>query len=231
MHPRMEGRVATRIIPLFPLNIVLFPGMVLPLRIFEPRYRLMMKRCLEGDRQFGVALINEGDEVGGPADPFSTGTLAEISGYELMPDGQIMLVCVGVRRFKIHRDVPGEPYAQAEVEILEEGDPAATIDAHLLESSTSTLEKYLTALANVTNLSITVPDEGLSPIDLSYLMAATLQVDNPQKQELLEALDVTTRLEMVLAMLETEYAELEEFLEKSRSHGDFFYRGHRMSVN
>jgi Lon protease-like protein len=220
-----------RIIPLFPLNIVLFPGMVLPLRIFEPRYRLMIRRCLDGDKQFGVALIKEGEEVGAPATPFPTGTLAEISGYEVMPDGQIMMVCVGLRRFKIHRQVDGEPYAQAEVEILEEGDPEERVDADLLEHATTTLEAYLGALANVTNLSITVPKEGLSPIDLSYLMAATLQVDNAQKQELLESPNVHDRLRRVLGMLERENKELQEFLAKCRSRGDFFYRGYRMSVN
>lgn len=220
-----------RIIPLFPLNIVLFPGMVLPLRIFEPRYRLMMRRCLDADKQFGVALIKEGEEVGAPATPFATGTLAEISGYELMPDGQIMLVCVGLRRFKIHKAVEGEPYAQAEVEILEEGDPEETVDEALLDRATSTLERYLEALANVSNLSITVPKEGLSPIDLSYLMAATLQVDNAQKQGLLESPNVHDRLDLVLGMLEREHEELQAFLAKSRSRGDFFYRGYRISVN
>lgn len=231
MLSELEGSVASRIIPLFPLNIVLFPGMVLPLRIFEPRYRLMMRRCLDGDRQFGVALIKEGEEVGAPAVPFTTGALAEISGFELMPDGQMMLVCVGVRRFRMLRQVDGEPYLQGEVEILEEGDPDVPVDKELLSTSVSTLESYLEALGSVTNLSITVPKEGLSPIDLSYLMSATLQVDNRQKQDLLEAPDVTSRLKMVLGMLERENAELQEFLARSRTRGDFYYRGYRMSVN
>ncbi|MDB5097474.1 MAG: peptidase [Cyanobacteria bacterium RYN_339] len=220
-----------RIIPLFPLNIVLFPGMVLPLRIFEPRYRLMIRRCLDGDKQFGIALIQEGDEVGAAATPFATGTLAEISGFELMPDGQIMLVCVGLRRFRIERHVEGEPYAQAEVEILDEGDPEEDIDDALIDSATTTLEAYLGALANVSNLSITVPKDGLSAIDLSYLMAATLQVDNAQKQELLESPTVHDRLERVMVMLTRENEELQAYLAKSRTRGDFFYRGYRMSVN
>jgi Lon protease-like protein len=223
--------VSTRIIPLFPLNIVLFPGMVLPLRIFEPRYRLMIRRCLDGDRQFGVAMIKEGEEVGGPAVTVATGTLAEISGFELMPDGQFMLVCVGLRRFKIHSRVPGEPYAQAEIEILEEGDPNDPVDEELLGKATRTLEEYLTALGNITNLSVTVPKEGLSAIDMSYLMSATLQVDNAEKQELLETPDVEARLRCVLTKLERENGELQAFLAKSRTRGDFFYRGFRGSVN
>lgn len=223
--------MATRIIPLFPLNVVLFPGMVLPLRIFEPRYRLMFRRCLDADKQFGVALIKEGEEVGAPAEPHHTGTVAEISGYEVMPDGQIMLVCVGVRRFQIQRMVPGEPYAQAEVEILEEGDPEAPIEGDLVERATTMLEAYLAALGSITPMSVSVPQEGLSPIDLSYLMAATLQVDNHVKQGILEAPDVVSRLEKLLALVEKENAELQEFLDKNRARGDFYYRGHRMSLN
>ncbi|MCH8222137.1 MAG: LON peptidase substrate-binding domain-containing protein [Chloroflexi bacterium] len=65
-------------LPIFPLNTVLFPGAPLPLRIFEPRYREMLKRCLDGDRRFGVALIKSGPEVGGPAEPHDVGTVARI---------------------------------------------------------------------------------------------------------------------------------------------------------
>ena len=63
-----------RSLPLFPLNMVLFPNATLPLQIFEERYKLMMKHCLEGDSKLGVVLIKAGAEVGGPATPHSTGT-------------------------------------------------------------------------------------------------------------------------------------------------------------
>ena len=132
-----------RLIPLFPLNVVLFPGMVLPLRIFEPRYRLMIRRCLAADRQFGVVLIADGEEAGSPATPRGVGTLAEISGHEIMPDGQIMVVTVGVRRFRLLERVEGEPYQQGRVELIDEGDPAAPVDARLVSESTEALETYL----------------------------------------------------------------------------------------
>lgn len=223
--------MTTRVIPVFPLNTVLFPGMVLPLRIFEPRYRLMVRRCLEADRQFGVALIQEGLEVGTPATPYGVGTIAEINGHEIMPDGQIMIVCVGLRRFHIDRQIEGEPYQQAEVTILEEGDPEDFTDGGLADEASRSLETYLKRLSAVTNLTIALPDEPLSAIDLSYLMAATVQVDNERKQDLLETPTVEERLGKVLAMIHRETERIEAFLAKGRTRGDFFYRGNRLSLN
>lgn len=223
--------MSTCVIPLFPLNTVLFPGMVLPLRIFEPRYRLMVRRALEGDRQFGVALIQEGHEVGTPATPYDVGTLAEIQGHEVMDDGQIMIVCVGVRRFRIARQVEGEPYQQAEVAILEEGDPEDFKDEALMDEAGTQLGTYLKRLGAVTNLQIALPDEALSAIDLSYLMAATVQVDNERKQDLLETATVEERLRKALGMIRHENERIDAFLAKGRSRGDFFYRGNRLSLN
>ena len=69
-------------LPLFPLKTVLMPGMVLPLRIFEPRYRLMMQRVLEVERRFGVLLIRRGGEVGPGAEPYDLGTVAVVTAVE-----------------------------------------------------------------------------------------------------------------------------------------------------
>src|SRR2546428_795565 len=74
------SQVAT--LPLFPLHVVLFPGLPLPLHIFEPRYRLMVGRCLEASSAFGVVLIRAGREVGEPATPYSVGTTAPIVRHE-----------------------------------------------------------------------------------------------------------------------------------------------------
>ena len=81
------GRDAV-LLPLFPLNLVLFPGMPLPLHILEERYRAMIGECRDTEQPFGVVLIKEGLEVGGPADPFMTGTSARIVRVEDMDDGR-----------------------------------------------------------------------------------------------------------------------------------------------
>ena len=82
-------------LPLFPLNTVLFPGMVLPLHIFEERYKLMMNRCLEQERPFGVVLIREGAEVGEQAVPYDVGTTSVIAGVTRYDDGRMNIVSLG----------------------------------------------------------------------------------------------------------------------------------------
>ena len=205
--------------------------MVLPLRIFEPRYRLMVRRILEGDRQFGVVLIREGEETGGPAQPHEVGTVAEINKFERLPNGQMMVVSVGIRRFRMLRAVDGEPYQQAEVEFLDESDPSRPLSEDLEIQASAALERYLEGLAAVTNLTVSLPDEPLSAIDLSYLMAASVQVDNEQKQELLETGPVEDRLRKTLLVMRREADRIDAFISKWRSRGDFFYRGFRLSLN
>jgi hypothetical protein len=88
-------------IPLFPLNTVLFPGGPLPLRIFEPRYLDLVKRCLREDSGFGVVLIREGVEAGGPAQTFDVGTYARIVDFSQQPDGLLGIRALGQSRFRI----------------------------------------------------------------------------------------------------------------------------------
>jgi Lon protease-like protein len=87
-------------IALFPLNIVLFPEGLLPLRIFETRYVDMVRRCMRGELRFGVVLIREGSEVG-PAETFDVGTMAKIVDFHQLSDGFLGLSCVGEQRFRI----------------------------------------------------------------------------------------------------------------------------------
>jgi Lon protease-like protein len=89
------------VIPLFPLNIVLFPGGPLPLRIFETRYLDMVRRCMRDGQGFGVVLIREGTEAGGPAETRDVGTTAKIVDFNQLPDGLLGLTCVGERKFRI----------------------------------------------------------------------------------------------------------------------------------
>src|SRR6266516_6539957 len=106
-------------IPLFPLNTVLFPGMPLPLHIFEPRYREMIGLCSTEDRPFGVVLIREGVEVGEPAVPFEVGTMARIIGVDRMPDGRMNIITVGTRRFRLlGYTTEKKPYIVGDVEPL-----------------------------------------------------------------------------------------------------------------
>ena len=90
-------------LPLFPLATVLFPGGPLSLRIFEPRYLDMVRRCLRQQSSFGVVLILEGAEVGAVAAMADTGTSARVVDFDTLTDGLLGIVCVGERRFRVLR--------------------------------------------------------------------------------------------------------------------------------
>lgn len=100
---------------MFPLGSVLFPHALLPLHVFEDRYRLLVFDCLDGDRRFGVVLIDRGSEVGGGDRRTSVGTLAEIAEAQQTDDGRWGVMAVGTTRFDVVEWVPDDPYPRAEL--------------------------------------------------------------------------------------------------------------------
>ena len=102
--------------PMFPLGMVLLPTMVVPIHVFEPRYRQMTKDCLDGDREFGVVLIERGSEVGGGDIRTDAGTMARIVDAQEFPDGRWGLVAEGTRRIRVSRWLEDDPYPRAEVQ-------------------------------------------------------------------------------------------------------------------
>ena len=136
----------TRELPLFPLNVVLFPQMALPLLIFEERYKAMIQACLDSDSRFGVVLIKQGQEVGAPAIPYTTGTVARIRSITPLDDGTLNVMVMGERRFHIREIMWEQPYITALVNLPEEpaGDPSPT--AEVIEPLRVNLEEYLRTL-------------------------------------------------------------------------------------
>src|SRR5262245_59016792 len=112
---------------MFPLGTVLFPSVFLPLHVFEPRYRELTRRCLEGTREFGVVLIERGSEVGGDDVRTDIGTVARIVEAREFEDGRWMLATVGSHRVRVIEWLPDDPFPRAEVELWE--DAAAGADA------------------------------------------------------------------------------------------------------
>lgn len=217
--------MASRIVPLFPLNVVLFPGMVLPLHIFEPRYQEMVRRCLEGQQLFGVVLIQEGAEVGAPAIPYTMGTLAAIQEVRPYSDGRLDLITVGVSRFRILDELPGEPYAQARVELIAEGEDHTDIS-----ETVELFETYLETLAELSNQTYDIKIVR-DPQQLSYQIAAVLPLELEEKQLLLEAPSTCDRLAVEADLLRRETEQIREFAAKSRDLGYFYFRGKRLSLN
>lgn len=140
-------------IPLFPLNTVLFPGGVLPLRIFEPRYLDMISQCLKTERGIGVVLICEGHETGQAADTYEMGTLSRISYWHRRPDGLLGITLAGQQRFRIlSREVQPNQLIEAEVELLaaEVATPLAPEHARLVDLLKQIISQLEPPYANLT---------------------------------------------------------------------------------
>ena len=184
-------------IPLFPLSVVLFPGMQLPLHIFEPRYRLMIGRALDGDHLFGVALLAEGSEGQPETVPVAIGCSAEITDSTRFPDGRLNLMTVGRRRFRILGTREQDGYLVGTCEWLDD-EQAGTEDIELARRVRALLGTYLASLARNANLSprdlddLDVPSE---PQELSMWVAGIITLPNEQKQSLLEATSTRARLQ------------------------------------
>lgn len=194
-------------LPLFPLGTVLVPGLVLPLHVFEPRYRVLVDALMalpEGaERQFGVIAIRSGHEVGadGVQALYEIGCTAELREVTPYSDGRFDIVSVGETRFRlldIDEDA-GTPYATGVVELLDE--PDGDEDVELLAGSvTRQFADYRERLGvEVTEL----PDD---PRVISYLIAAAVVMDLPERQSLLEQATTTGRLRAEIDLLRRERA-------------------------
>jgi len=192
------------ILPIFPLKTVLFPGVPMPLHIFEERYRRMINECLAENKSFGVALIKKGKEVGPPAEPFEVGTEAKISRAERLDDGRLNILAIGLRRFKIERLLEPAPYLSAEVSFLEDED--GNREQALLTDQI--LRLVLLDFIQLTSIFTLVPvypfDLPQDPTRFSYLAAHLLNLPAKTKQKLLESSTVEERLKTARDLLVAE---------------------------
>jgi Lon protease-like protein len=199
-------------IPLFPLSVVLFPHMPLPLHIFEERYRQMLRDCQDEGTSFGVVAIREGVEAMGPATPHPVGTLAQLRKVERLDDGRYNLLVVGASRFRITGVSTRKPYLVGEVEYLQDsdcGEPVSSELARQVGTAFRASADTLRQLAGQDPTAIELPDD---PELLSYLVSATLQVEVARKQELLEMDAAGERLRGCLALLRREAVLLDQML-------------------
>lgn len=198
----------TERLPLFPLGTVLFPGMVLPLHIFEERYRTLISDLQEGPEpgRFGVIAIKKGRETGidGVSALYEVGCTAIIRETERYEDGRYDLVTVGTERFRLREMDDSRPYVQGDVEFIPEeaGDaPAAGLAAHAVSQL---FRRYLDVLATRGLAEVNVPDLPEEPVLLSYLIAAAMIIDLPDRQALLAEPDALSRLTAERALLSRE---------------------------
>ena len=197
-----------RRLPLFPLNTVLFPNASLPLQIFEERYKLMLRECMESDNRFGVALIREGPEVGGPAVPHEIGTVAHITQVNRIDGDRFFVSAVGVQRFRILEVTQREPFVTAEVELLNDASPDLESSNELVRDATDAFSNYARASVGVAGGWVSQTRVPSDPEALSYHIANSVQVDVGDKQSLLEHDSSAGRLTAEVEMLRKSYEDL-----------------------
>lgn len=201
-------------LPLFPLNAVLVPGLVLPLHIFEPRFRVLVQALMalpEGaSRHFGVIAMRAGSEVagGGSGEPmtYDVGCTAELREVTPYADGRFDIVSVGETRFRLLELDPhaGTPYQTGVVELLPEQDGPGDLP-RLAQQAIRLFTRYREALG--VELS-ELPDD---PQVVSYLVAAAVVLDLPERQSLLETPTTAARLRTELDLLRRERALVSAF--------------------
>ncbi|MCH8799562.1 MAG: LON peptidase substrate-binding domain-containing protein [Chloroflexi bacterium] len=211
-QPQDESPDGLTTLPLFPLNLVLFPGMNLPLHIFEERYRDMIGECLDQDAPFGVVLIKEGLEVGDPADPERIGTSTRILSSEILDQGRMNILTRGERRFEIEEIIQRVPHIVGRVRFLVEleGEGCAELVPQINDAYV-TLVQNLTALTGGYTSRVSVPE---NPVALSYAIAANLDLEPHLRQSLLVTETAATRLSDLVPLLKQGNEALRERIVK-----------------
>lgn len=186
-------------LPIFPLNTVLFPGGVLPLRVFETRYMDMTRDCLKTERPFGVCLIRTGTEVGAPAEPEAVGCLATITSWDMAELGLLQLRTLGGQRFRIlASSVAAQGLRRAQIELIADEPDTA-------------LPEAFGALADLVRMVVAQNDATLFPAPhafesaswVGYRLSEILKVPLAAKQKLLELDGAVPRLEILYTFLES----------------------------
>jgi Lon protease-like protein len=201
-------------LPLFPLNVVLFPEAHLPLHIFESRYRLMMNECYEQNKPFGVVLARA-DSPPMREEPYPVGTMAEILALSRMDDGRMNLIARGGQRFHILEQHREKPYLTGIVEVYYDmAEPEQTLHEQA-DKARELFNTYLEILLEVVGkpeTQFSLPD---APEELSHYIAYFLDIEDAEKQQLLEMTLTTRRLESVIETLRREVPFVRQMLSMS----------------
>ena len=221
-QPHEESPDGLTKLALFPLNLVLFPGMELPLHIFEERYKDMIGECLEQDVPFGVVLIKEGLEVGAPADPERIGTSTRILRSEILDQGRMNIVTKGERRFEIEEIIQRVPHVVGRVRFLVEleGEGCAELIPQINDEYVD-LVKNLTALTGGYTSRVEIPED---PIELSYAISGNLNLEPHLRQSLLVTETAATRLFDLIPLLKQGNETLREQITKQNP-----FQGNRLN--
>lgn len=200
---------------MFPLGSVLFPGAVLPLQVFEPRYRSLVDDIGATDNRFGVVLIERGSEVGGGDLRTDVGTVAEIVRRGEAEDGRVLITAVGRERIRVTTWLEDDPYPAAATETYPEPAPGKDIEL--------ALQRCLGARRRLLALAIEMGATGQTldlevPIDhrnATWVLCAAAPIGSFDRQRLLEIADSTSRLAALEQMLSSQLTDLEAALREN----------------
>jgi ATP-dependent Lon protease len=211
-------------LPLFPLPIVLFPGVPLPLHIFEPRYRQMLEDIRISNNLFGLTYFDSTNAEREVPIPGQIGCVAEVTETLTLPDGRSNILTVGVVRYRIDSYVErGDPYLVVRVSYFEDDDED---DGSLKQAAVDVAETFTRiaqAVRTINDERVNLPDiSDTEPQRLSFLVAAAMEVEVEVKQELLELRSTSERLERLKGMLNRAvdgYEERARIHELAKSNG------------
>jgi len=219
-------------LPLFPLSVVLFPGVPLPLHIFEPRYRQMLEDIRASNNLFGLSYFDASTSEREVPEVGSVGCVAKVTDTQSFPDGRSNILTVGVIRYRIEEYVErGDPYLVARVSYFEdEADDSEAISESSREVA-ETFTRIARAVRTINDERANLPDiADTEPQRLSFLVAAAMEVDTEVKQDLLE-LRVTSerlrRLRDILARAVDGYEERARVHELAKGNG---HSGRRIEI-
>ena len=188
---------------MFPLGTVLLPRAHLPLHIFEPRYRALIKDVLAGDGEFGVVLIERGQEVGGGDARFAVGTVARVVQTAELPDGRWLVDAVGTGRFRVTEWLPEDPYPVALIEPVEDESDSTGTEAGERRTAVERLLRQVLALQ--VELGFPAPSAVRSldddPDTASFEAASLSPIGPMDSQKLLEAPGTVARLRLLEDLL------------------------------
>ena len=196
-------------IPLFPLPVVLFPGALMPLHIFEPRYRRMLAYCLASDRRFGITYVAE--SVEDAVRPGAVGCVAHIEKSDLLPDGRSNIAVTGGARFETMRLVSStEPFLLAEVRAYEDHPDPAGRAGSIAERVRTVFERVARAARKLSADAPAIPVLPDDPTALSFAIPAMLDLEAESRQELLVMRSAVERLEHLEGILNAALHPMEE---------------------
>jgi Lon protease-like protein len=188
----------SRRLPIFPLDVVLFPGTALPLHIFEPRYRRMLADCLEGEGRFGIVPTAPLHDAPPPG---TVGSLGGIRAVQELPDGRSHIVVEGETRFLLVRYLEeGTPYHLALVQEFDET-PESLPDEDEATAMRLLYTQYRELIRNLSETELDEPELSADPVIASFQVAAGLEADFAVQRTLLETRSTTERVQLLLELL------------------------------